>query len=266
MVGRVYDPRMPDPAAAAQALLEHRRAKTDPLLDAAVKPADLDEAYAAHLALLELLSADGGGPQIGWKVGFTNATAQARNGADEPVFAGLLGGVSYVGEAELPSPRGTGLGVEPELAVRIGAPLSGPVSRQEAADAINGVAIAIEVVEQRVRVDEMGLVTMIADGTQQYGSVIGDWNETMDPLTLDQCDVRLQVDGQTDGFMPATEVLGHPLNAITWLSEALGRRGLALQPGDVVLTGAIVPAQHLNPGQMAEVASDGLGDVRLWVD
>lgn len=266
MVGRVYDPRMPDPALTAQALHEHRRAKTDPLLAADVLPADLAEAYAAHLALLELLAADGGGPQIGWKVGFTNDTAMARNGATEPVFAGLLGGQSYVGEAELTSPRGTGLGVEAELAVRIAQPLSGPISRQEAAAAIDGVAIAMEIVEQRVRVDEMGLVTMIADGTQQYGTVVGEWNGEIDPLTLDQCDVRLQVDGLTDGFMPASEVLGHPLNAITWLSEALGRHDLALQPGDVVLTGAIVPAQHLDPGQMAELASDGLGDVRLWVD
>ena len=251
---------------AARALHEHRRAKTDPLLDEAVKPQDLDEAYAAHLALLELMTADGGGPQIGWKVGFTNDKAQARNGATEPVFAGLLGGNSYVGEAELTSPRGTGLGVEAELALRICQPLSGPVSRQDAAAAIDAVAIAMEVVEQRVRVDEMGLVTMIADGTQQYGSVIGEWNDSLDPLTLDQCDVRLQVDGLTDGFMPATEVLGHPLNALTWLSEALGRYDLALAPGDVVLTGAIVPAQHLNPGQMAELASDGLGDIRLWID
>ena len=57
-----------------------------------------------------------------------------------------------------------------------------------AAPCAGAVAIAMEVVETRVRVDEMGLVTMIADGTQQYGSVVGEWNETMDPRTLDQCD------------------------------------------------------------------------------
>ena len=253
-------------AAAAQALLEHRTAKRDPLLADDVRPRDVEEAYAAHLALLALLSEHGGGPQIGWKVGFTNDRAQAANGASEPVFAGLLGGNSYRIEAELASPRGTGLGVEAELAVRIGTTLAGAASKREAAAAIDGVAIALEIVEPRVRVAEMGLVTMIADGTQQFGSVIGEWNETIDPLTLDQCDVKLQVDGQTDGFMSAAEVLGHPLNAVTWLSAALGARGLALEPGDVVLTGAIVPAQHLDPGQLAELASDGLGDIRLWVD
>lgn len=254
------------PAAAAEALLRHRAEKTDPVLDEDVRPRDVEEAYAAHLALLVLMTEHGGGPQIGWKVGFTNDRAQAANGASEPVFAGLLGGNSYRVEAELASPRGTGLGVEAEIAVRIGARLAGEATRAEAAAAIDGVAIALEIVEPRVRVAEMGLVTMIADGTQQFGSVIGEWSETIDPLTLDQCDVRLQVDGQTDGFMSATEVLGHPLNAVTWLSRALGERGLALEPGDVVLTGAIVPAQHLDPGQLAELACDGLGDIRLWVD
>ena len=254
------------PVQTAQALCAHRAAKTDPLLAGDLLPRDLDEAYAAHLALLDLLAAEGGGPQIGWKVGFTNDRAQAANGASEPVFAGLLGGNAYRGEAEVASPRGTGLGVEAELAVRIGSALSGQVSREEAAAAIDGVAIAIEIVEPRVRVAEMGLVTMIADGTQQFGSVIGEWNEEIDPRTLDQCDVRLQVDGQTDGFMSATEVLGHPLNAVTWLAGALAANDLALEPGDVVLTGAIIPAQHLDPGQLAEVACDGLGDIRLWVD
>ena len=251
---------------AANALLSCRTENRDALLDAGLAPQDLAEGYATHLALLELLAEAGGGPQIGWKVGFTNDAAQARNGASEPVFAGLLGGHSYVVEAELASPAGAGLGVEAEIAVRLGQAISGPITREEAAAAIDGVAIAFEVVQPRCRVDDAGLPTLIADGTQQYGTVLGEWNAEYDPLTLDQTDVKLQIDGFTDGFMTATEVLGHPLNAITWLSEATARYGVELQAGDVILTGAIIPAKSLASGQMAELASDGLGDIRVWVD
>jgi 2-keto-4-pentenoate hydratase len=251
---------------AATALLLCRTENRDALLDASVAPQDLAEGYATHLALLELLSANGGGPQIGWKVGFTNDAAQARHGATEPVFAGLLGGLSYVEEAELASPAGAGLGVEAELAVRLGAPIAGPITRQEAAAAIDGVAIAFEIIQPRCKVDDAGLPTLIADGTQQYGTILGEWNADYDPLTLDQTDVKLQVDGFTDGFMTATEVLGHPLNAITWLSEATARHGVQLEAGDVILTGAIIPAKMLGSGQMAELASDGLGDIRVWID
>ncbi len=251
---------------AAHALFHHRTQQQDALLPAELAPQDLTEAYATHLALLELLTANGAGAQIGWKVGFTNAAALQRHGASEPVFAGLLGGNSYVEEAELASPSGKGLAIEAEIAVRLGQPLSGPISRQEAAAAIDGVAIAFEIVEQRCKVDDAGLPTLIADGTQQYGTILGRWSTDYDPLTLDQTDVKLQIDGFTDGFMTATEVMGHPLNAITWLSEASARYGVELQPGDVILTGAIIPAKHLEPGQMAELASDGLGDIRIWVD
>ena len=251
---------------AAHALL-HRRTEQQPaLLDAATAPQDLVEAYAVHSALLALLTDSGAGPQIGWKVGFTNDAAQARHGATEPVFAGLLAGNSYVTEAELASPRGAGLGVEAELAVRLGQAISGPLTRQEAAAAIDGVAIAFELVEQRCDVDAAGLPTLVADGTQQYGTILGAWSTEYDPLTLDQTDVKLQIDGFTDGFMTATTVLGHPLNAITWLSEATARYGVQLQPGDIILTGAIIPAKQLESGQMAELASDGLGDIRIWVD
>ncbi len=253
-------------AAAAQGLLAARQENRIALLDSEIAPRDLAEAYVVHRAFLELLSAHGGGPRIGWKVGFTNDAAQARMGTTEPVLAGLLGQHSYVGEAELKSPGGKGLGVEAELAVRLRSTLAGPVSRQEAAAAIEAVAIAIEIVQKRGGPDEIGLPTLVADGTLQYGSIFGPWNTTMDPMTIKECDVKLQVDGQTDGFMGATEVLGDPLNALTWLSAASERNGIELQAGDVILLGAIIPAQHLEPGQMAEVASDGLGDVRLWVD
>ena len=253
-------------AAAAQGLVAARRDNRIALLDVAVAPRDLDEAYRTHLALLELLSAEDGGPRIGWKVGFTNAAAQQRMGTTEPVFAGLLGKHAYVTEAEVHSPNGTGLGVEAELAVRLGAPLAGPVSRHEAAAAVEAVAIAIEIVQKRGGVDEIGLPTLDADGTLQYGSVFGPWHTGFDPLTLRDCDVKLQVDGQTDGFMSASEVLGDPLNALAWLSEAAERHSAELKAGDVILLGAIIPAQHLNPGQLAEVASDGLGDVRVWID
>ncbi|MGI9117816.1 MAG: 2-keto-4-pentenoate hydratase [Gaiellales bacterium] len=251
---------------AAHALFDRRAKGEDALLPADLAPQDHAEAYATHLALLEVLTANGAGPQIGWKVGFTNDAAQARHGATEPVFAGLLAGNSYVGEAELASPGGAGLGVEAELAVRLSEAISGPLSRQAAAAAIDGVAIAFEIIEPRCKVDDAGLPTLIADGTQQYGTILGEWSAEYDPLTLDQADVKLQIDGFTDGFMTATEVLGHPLNAITWLSEATARYGVELQPGDVILTGAIIPAKALASGSMAELASDGLGDIRVWID
>ncbi|MGA0122641.1 MAG: 2-keto-4-pentenoate hydratase [Gaiellales bacterium] len=247
----------------ARALVEARRERRDAILPTDLVPTTLEEAYAAHLALLDLLATDGGGPRIGWKVGFTNRAAQERNGASEPVLAGLLGQHAYAGEAEIVSPRGTGLAVEPEIALRLASPLAGPVSREEAATAIDAVAIAMEVVEPRGAPD---LHTTVADGVLQFGCVLGEWNPDYDPLTLDQTDVKLQVDGETNGFMRADEVLGHPLNALAWLSAATDRLGIELRPGDVVLTGAITPAQHLDPGQMAELASDGLGDIRLWVD
>ncbi len=252
--------------AAAQGLLEARLAHRDAHLDPAIAPRDLAEAYVVHQAFLDLLSDHGGGPRIGWKVGFTNDAAQAANGATEPVLAGLLGQHAYAGEAEVKSPRDLGLGVEAEVALRLGAPIAGPVSRHEAAAAVDAVAIAIEIVEKRGSVGDLGLPTLVADGTLQYGTVLGEWNTSFDPHTLDEVDVKLQVDGETNGFQSASQVLGHPLNALTWLSEASERHGIELKAGDVILTGAIVPAQHLNPGQMAELASDGLGDIRIWVD
>lgn len=255
-----------DAHAAASALAAARRETRDALLPPELAPRDLGEAYATHLALLDVLGEDGGGARIGWKVGFTNAAAQAKHGAEEPVWAGLLAGRSYVDEAEVPAARGERLGVEAELAVRLGTDLRGAVTRDEAAAAVEAVALALELVENRGGVDEIGLPTLVADGTLQYGSVFGAWRSDLDPRALDEVDVKLQVDGETNGFMRASEVLGHPLNALVWLAGAAERDGFELAAGDVILLGAIVPAQSLVPGQIAELASDGFGDVRVFVD
>ena len=61
------------------------------------------------------------------------------------------------------------------------------------------------------------------------------------------------------------EVLGDPLNAVHWLASHLRRRGRALQPGQWVSTGAIVPTRFVQPGEAYRFEIDGLPPVELQV-
>ncbi len=56
--------------------------------------------------------------------------------------------------------------------------------------------------------------------------------------------------------------MGHPVNAVVWLANAVAERGEPLRAGEVVLSGslgALVPAE---PGATYEATIGGLGSVR----
>ena len=65
-------------------------------------------------------------------------------------------------------------------------------------------------------------------------------------------------DGKRIGGGKGSEILGHPLNAVVWLAQALAQEGLALQPGDLVSLGSFSALQPPKPGLTVTVRYEGL--------
>ena len=75
----------------------------------------------------------------------------------------------------------------------------------------------------------------------------------------------MTINEQEAGRGYGRDVLGHPLEALTWLANELAGRGRRLSAGMVVMTGSIVSTKFLNPGDEARFAVDGLGEINLSV-
>jgi 2-keto-4-pentenoate hydratase len=72
----------------------------------------------------------------------------------------------------------------------------------------------------------------------------------------------MSVNGEMFGPGCGADILGHPLNALAWLANAVQAQGGALRAGEIILLGSVVQTKWLDPGDVVEVDIEGLGKVK----
>ena len=117
-------------------------------------------------------------------------------------------------------------------------PSTTPVTRDQIADALAGVLPAIEIVDSRYAAwTDCDVPSLIADnavhGAWVHGNLITDWRN----LDLAAQAVTLHVNGKPVESGSGAAVMGHPLNALTWLVHRLHAQGVTLKAGEYVTTG-----------------------------
>lgn len=121
-------------------------------LPPALRPPDEARAYAVQEALHRLLTAAGAGGVVGHKIGCTTPVMQAYLGIPNPCAGGIFAPTVVRGQARLAHDRYLHVGVECELAVRLGTdlPVDGtPWDRALVGAAVTAVMPAIEIVDSR---------------------------------------------------------------------------------------------------------------------
>ena len=238
------------------------------ILPAELMPADLDEAYAIRHAFEESEIARGRGAVIGYKIGLTTPIMQRLCGVDEPCYGAIFAGEVHHGSAELALANYCRLGIETEIAVRLGEDLpQGSCTggdRDRVAGAVESCMAAIELLEDlRHDYKRLSAAAMVAGNVWNAGAVLGtpvaDWRR----LDLAAAASRLTINGKEIGHGKGGDVMGNPLNALAWLADKLAAQGTPLKRGMIVLTGSMVPIQFPEAGDHAIVEVAGLGAAEL---
>jgi len=222
----------------AQARVSHKRLSE---LPEAVRPKTPTEAYSVQDGLIDELLAHYGGSVIGYKIACTNITAQRQLHVDAPFFGRLLSAFFHESPAQVETGKFFMRVVEAEFAFEMARdlpPSATPRSREEIAGAVKGVIPGIEIVDSRF--DEwttIGAPSLIADNACNAawikGSLLTDWRR----IDLAKQAVTVTVNGKVLREGSGANVLGHPLNALEWLVNNLGARGLGLKAGQYITTG-----------------------------
>ena len=77
--------------------------------------------------------------------------------------------------------------------------------------------------------------------------------------------VVFEHNGEIVGTHTAAEVMGNPLNALAWLANHLATRAMALNAGDVVISGGITKLLHPKPGDSIRARYTHLGSIGITV-
>jgi 2-oxopent-4-enoate/cis-2-oxohex-4-enoate hydratase len=225
----------------------------------------MEHAYAIQDALRVELDRRGE-RSIGWKLGATSPSGQAVMGVKEPACGFLLPD-QYASGAAVSVSAFAGLAVEAEVAFRMRTRLVGPgVTAATALLAVEGAMGALELPDFMFS-GKPRVTDFIANSVIARAVVLGGTLLPLQDLDLDLAreEVVCEHNGEIVGTYTAAEVMDNPLNALAWLANHLGTRGLALKPGDVVMSGAISKMLRPKVGDTIRAKFTRLGSVSISV-
>jgi len=239
---------------AAAALLEARRRGTQ-IAAPGPAPASAAEVYAIQDAVAAEL-----GPPDGWKVG-------AKTPADTPTCAPLLKGLVIDGPARFTASSMHMLGVEAEVAFRLGRDLPAAATAPDAAAVLAAIAsahVVMEVVDTRLAdwksLDPLWTLT---DNSMNKALVVGPAFEGWRGLDYDSQPVAMRANGKALVDRTGGNTGGSPLRLLTWLAGHVVTTRGGLRAGQVVTTGSWGGLHFVEPGAEVVATFPGLGETRV---
>lgn len=244
------------------AALRERRA-VDPLTEREAG-LSIEHAYRISTRMLERRLEDGE-RVIGKKIGVTSRAVMDMLQVHQPDFGYLTDRMLYADGDELPvssemiAPRAEG-----EIAFILKRDLMGPgVTNAQVLAATEYVMPCFEIVDSRIRDWKIKIEDTIADNASCGAFVLGDTALSPRQVDLVSCGMVMEKNGEIIATGAGAAAMGSPVNCIAWLANTLGRFGIGLKAGEVVLSGALVPLVPVKAGDHVHVSIGGLGSASV---
>ncbi|MFT3815347.1 MAG: fumarylacetoacetate hydrolase [Acidovorax sp.] len=251
--------------AQAADLAAHYFAKTP----AANLEAQTDADAACTRAKFNALLAARLGKVVGYKAGLTNPAVQKRFGTDKPVWGKLYEGMVLQSGATVDAAFGARPLYEADMLVRVkSAAVNQARTPAEVMESIDQIIPFIELPDLLVQAPpqlngpavgaiNVGARAGVAGAPIAVPALRAERYAMLDAL---QAMTITLADGQGAQIAQGkgSDILGHPLNAVVWLAQALAQEGLAMQPGDLISLGSFSPLTPPKPGLSVTATYAGL--------
>jgi 2-oxopent-4-enoate/cis-2-oxohex-4-enoate hydratase len=224
----------------------------------------IDDAYHISLRMVNR-RVEAGARIIGKKIGLTSKAVQNMLNVHQPDFGYLTDDMLYASGSDMPiaekliQPRAEG-----EIAFILKHDLSGPgITNVDVIRATEYVVPCFEIVDSRVRDWKIKIQDTVADNASCGLFVLG--NDLVDPRDVDliTCGMVVEKNGKIISTGAGAAALGSPVNCVVWLANTLGKFGIGLKAGEVILSGSLVPLEPVVPGDFMRVDIGGIGSASV---
>jgi len=204
---------------------------------------DIETAYAVQEKLVGYFMAQGA-RKVGVKIG-----TQLSNMGEIP-FSSLI------------QPK-----AEAEMAFVLKHAINEPLaSTKELLEKIEFVSAAIEIVGSRVENWNIRITDTVADNASASHFVLGEAQVTPDLIDFENAGMKLFRNGEVSSEGKAAACMGNPLNAVLWLCNTFVAKGVPINKGDIILSGALGPMVPIAQKDTFKAQIDGLGEVGFSVN
>ncbi len=224
----------------------------------------IDDAYGISRRLLARRIADGE-RIVGKKIGVTSEAVQRMLDVHQPDFGFLTdamlfesGATIHIGDI-LIQPRAEG-----EIAFVLARDLAGPgVTEDDVLAATRCVRPCFEIVDSRIRDWKIRIEDTVADNASSGVFVLGASEVDPRAVALASCRIRVEKNGAALSEGVGAAALGSPACCVAWLANTLSRFGIALEAGEVILSGSLVPLEPVRAGDRLSLMLEGIGEASV---
>jgi 2-keto-4-pentenoate hydratase len=220
-----------------------------------VQPDSLESAYLIQDEALAIDRRAVGG----WKVGRIMPPLDAQYGVNRlagPIFAETIIPAVTGKPVSMPVFGDGFAAAEAEFLLRIGTrpdPDKHSYTLEEAAALIDAVHVGIEIASSPLgEINDLGPAVTISDYGNNNGLVVGEPIPEWHASGFDAWPVQLVIDGKVAGEGLASAMPDGPIGAARFLFELLAQRGIALEPGQYISSGAVTGVHRVAPGARVE--------------
>lgn len=232
-------------------------------------PADL----ATALAIQDAAIPQFGDRITGWKVGRINSPWLEQLGTNRlpgPIFAAHTQSAPANGTATGRIFAGGFGAAEAEFIFRLGrapAARTAKLTMADAADLVDAVFVGIEIASSPFPgINALGPLVTISDFGNNNGLILGAEIPDWQGAAIDGWTVESRIDGQLVGTGRASAFDDGTLGSVQFLIQNLIDRGLPIEPGLLISTGAITGVHEIAAGQHFEARFGAFGTIACTIE
>jgi 2-keto-4-pentenoate hydratase len=253
---------MTDIDTMARGFLAAQRANQPYVPPSAGRELDMDQALAVQRAFNALRGATE--PVAGFKAAANPEPIQRALGLASPVTGTLFAGGERVPGCVVQRAAYRTLLIETELGFRVGRRIDAPVGTIDALrDAIADCAAMIELADPGFGRAAIRGTDLIATNSATAGFIRGP-ALPLPQLNVNDVRIVLSRDGEPLHDVRADLLLGDQWQALLWLVNTIVGQQQVIEPGHLLMTGALGPAHPAVPG-VYSASFSGLGEIGFEV-